>query len=36
MTPQPEALCDLLIPFIIVVGLLCVVLCQFAFNGKDF
>lgn len=34
MQPQPEAICDLFIPFLITFGLLAVVVLQYAF-GND-
>ena len=36
MQPQPESICDLFIPLLIVFGLLVIVVCQFAFSGEDF
>ena len=36
MPQQNEIMCELLLPFLIVVGLIGVVVCQFMFNRNEF
>ncbi len=36
MPQQNEIVCELLLPFLIVVGLIAVVVCQFIFNRNEF
>ena len=36
MQPPNEAICDLFVPMLIVVGLVLVVVCQFMFNKNEF
>jgi hypothetical protein len=35
MQPQPE-ICNLFVPLLITLGLICTVALQYAFNGNDF
>lgn len=36
MPPQNEIICNLFVPMVITLGLICTVALQFAFNGNDF
>ena len=36
MQPPNEVLCNLFVPLLITLGLICTVALQYAFNGDDF